>query len=155
MLYAKEIYNTQSNDTGYFLLYKVIGIVTVSLLVFLAARRIKYDLLLYVNATLSVMLILVTLLVSHEHILKYIFIFGGVVSTLYNITMNGLLLEVSGRGNRALYTGFTGAGNILPALFPLAGSWIINQYGFRLFFLIFMLIILLSFYFIHKLDCHK
>jgi len=155
MLYAKEIYNTQSNDTGYFLLYKVIGIVTVSLLVFLAARRIKYDLLLYVNATLSVMLILVTLLVSHEHILKYIFIFGGVVSTLYNITMNGLLLEVSGRGNRALYTGFTGAGNILPALFPLAGSWIINQYGFRPFFLIFMLIILSSFYFIHKLDCHK
>jgi len=155
MLYAKEIFNTQSYDTGNFLLYKVIGIVTVSILVFLIARRIKYDLLLYLNVALSVIIILATLLISHEIILKYIFVLGGVVITLYNITMNGLLLEVSDRRNRALYTGFAGAGHILPALFPLAGSWIINRYGFQPFFLLFLLIILSSLYFIPKIGCKK
>jgi len=155
MLYAKEIFNTQSSDTGNFLLYKVIGIVTVSMLVLFAARRIKYGLLLYLNVTLSVILILATLLISYEIMLRYIFIFGGVVVTLYNITMNGLLLEVSDRENRALYTGFAGAGHILPALFPLAGSWIINRYGFQPFFLLFMLIILSSLFFIPKIGCKK
>jgi MFS family permease len=69
--------------------------------------------------------------------------------------MNGLLLEVSGRENRALYTGFAGAGNILPAIFPLTGGLIINWFGFRPFFMMFMLIILLSVYFIRKIDCKK
>jgi len=155
ILYAKEIFNTQSSDIGSFLLFKVIGIVTVSMLIFLAANKVKYSLLLYLNVTLSVILILTTLLINYEAILKYVFIFGGVVVTLYNITMNGLLLEVSDRSNRALYTGFAGAGHILPALFPLAGSWIINRYGFQPFFLIFMLIILSSLFFIPKLDCKR
>jgi MFS family permease len=69
--------------------------------------------------------------------------------------MNGLLLEVSGRENRALYTGFAGAGNILPAIFPLTGGLIINRFGFRPFFLMFMLSVLISVYFIRKIDCKK
>jgi MFS family permease len=155
MFYAKETLNTQSNDTGYFLLYKVFGIVLVSLLVFFMAKKIKYNLLLYFNVILSFMLILITLLTRDEHILGYIFVLGGVVYSVYTITMNGLLLEVSGNENRALYTGFAGAGNILPALFPLAGGWIIGQCGFRVFFLLFLLIVSLSVYFIKKIDCKK
>ena len=155
MLYAKEIFNTQSSDTGNFLIYKVIGIVTVSMLVLFASRRIKYNMLLYLNVGLSAIIILATLLISQEAMLKYIFVFSGVVTTLYNITMNGLLLEVSDRSNRALYTGFTGAGHILPALFPLVGSWIINSFGFQPFFLLFILIILLSLFFIPRIGCNK
>lgn len=154
MFYAKETLNTQSNDTGYFLLYKVFGIVLVSLLVFFMAKKIKYNLLLYFNVILSFMLILITLLIRDEHSLRYIFVLGGVVFSV-TITMNGLLLEVSGNENRALYTGFAGAGNILPALFPLAGGWIIGHFGFRVFFLLFLLIVSLSVYFIKKIDCNK
>jgi MFS family permease len=155
MLYAKNTLNTQSIDTGYFLLFKVTGIVFISLLVLFTSKWIKYNPLLYINVILSLLVIIITLLIHDEHSLRYIFILGGVIYSLYSITMNGLLLEVSGRENRALYTGFAGAGNILPAIFPLTGGLIINWFGFRPFFMMFMLIILLSVYFIRKIDCKK
>jgi MFS family permease len=69
--------------------------------------------------------------------------------------MNGVLLEVSGTENRTLYTGIAGAGNILPALFPLLGGWIIKQFGFQPFFILYMVVILFSFYFIYNLKCKK
>jgi MFS family permease len=155
MFYAKETLNTQSADTGNFLLFKVIGVVSVSLLVFFIAKKIKYNSLLYFNVGLSLVLILTTLFISDEHSLRYLFVMGGVVFALYSITMNGLLLEVSGKENRAIYTGFAGAGNILPALFPLAGGWIIGQWGFTVFFIMFLLIVLSSVFFIRKIDCKK
>ena len=151
MLYAKETLNTQSQDTGNFLLYKVFGIVIISLMVFFSSKKIKYNPLLYVNVILSVVVITITLLVGDEHTLRYIFILGGIIYSLYSITMNGLLLEVSDKENRALYTGFAGAGNILPAISPLSGGLIINWLGFRPFFLLFMIIVLMSVYFIQKL----
>jgi MFS family permease len=81
------------------------------------------------------------------------FFIGGVIFATYSITMNGVLLEVSDTENRALYTGITGAGNILPAVFPLAGGWLITQFGFTSFFVLFVIIILLSLYFIFNLKC--
>jgi len=155
MLYAKETLNTQSNATGNFLLFKIIGVVTVSMLVFFVARQIKYNPLLYLNVMLSVTVIITTLFIHNEHTLRYIFILGGVIYSLYSITMNGLLLEVSGNENRALYTGFAGAGNILPALFPLAGGWIIGHWGYTVFFILFLLIVSSSCFFIRKIDCKK
>lgn len=155
MLYAKDVFDTQSSDTGNFLIFKVIGVVTVSMLVLASARRIKYNLLLYLNAGLSVGLVMLTLLAGSEAALKYIFILGGVVVTLYSITNSGLLLEISDRSNRAIYTGFAGAGHIVPALFPLAASWIIDRFGFQTFFMIFILIILPSIYFIFRVGCRK
>ncbi|MBN1983052.1 MAG: hypothetical protein JW795_16080, partial [Chitinivibrionales bacterium] len=79
----------------------------------------------------------------------------GIVNSLYLITMNGLLLEVSTHENRALYAGFAGAGNVLPAVFPLFGGWIIEQLGFRSFFIFFMLIVLSSSWFINKINCKE
>jgi MFS family permease len=155
MLYAKEIFYAQSSDTGYFLLYKIAGILLISLLVFYGARRIKYNALLYGNLALSVMLILVTLIIPDKITLRCIFIAGGMAYSLYTITMNGLLLEVSEIDNRALYTGFAGAGNILPAVFPLAGGWIISRFGFPAFFISSALYVSVSAYFIRKIDCKK
>ncbi|MBE0641728.1 MAG: MFS transporter, partial [Bacteroidales bacterium] len=68
---------------------------------------------------------------------------------------NGVLLEISGRENRALYTGFAGAGNILPALFPLLGAWIIHHWGFTAFALLFGFIVASALWFIRKIDCRK
>ncbi|MBN2214713.1 MAG: MFS transporter [Bacteroidales bacterium] len=155
MLYAKETLSTQSSDTGFFLLYKVIGVVTAGTLVFFLAKRLKYHPLLYLNVALSFMLILIVIFINNEITIRYIFVLGGVVNSLYVITMNGLLLEVSGNGNRALYAGFAGAGNILPAVFPLTGGWIIGRFGFQVFFILFILIVLSSALFIYKIDCDK
>jgi len=155
MLFAKEIFDSKSSDTGQFLLYKIAGILLISLLVFYGARRIKYNTLLYSNLGLSVMLILAILIVPDKITMRYIFLAGGMAYSLYTITMNGLLLEVSSNENRALYTGFAGAGNILPALFPLAGSWIITRFDFPAFLILSALYISLSAYFIKRIDCKK
>jgi MFS family permease len=155
ILYSKEIFNTQSSDTGFFLLFKVIGIVTVSMLVFVFSEKVRYTPLLYINAGLSVMLVLFTALADNPHSVRYIFIFGGVAFSLYTITMNGLLLEVSGKENRALYTGFAGAGYIIPAIFPLAGGWIISKAGYNAFFIMVIVIVVSSLFFIHKINCKK
>ncbi len=155
ILYAKENFQSQSNDTGIFLIYKVIGIVFVSLLVFLGAKKAKYNWLLYTNVLLSFTLALMAFLINDISSLKYIFVVGGIVYSLFTMSMSGLLLEISGNENRALYTGFAGAGNILPAIFPLIGGSIISRFGFQSFFILFMLIILSAAFFIFKIDCKK
>lgn len=155
ILYAKETFQTQSNDTGTFLIFKVIGIVFVSVLVLLGAKKLKYNVLLYSNVILSIALASMALFIQDVGMIKYIFIMGGVVYSLYTMSMSGLLLEVSGTENRALYTGFAGAGNILPAIFPLIGGSIINQFGYSAFFILFMIVILMTTFFIFKINCRK
>jgi len=155
ILYAKETFNTQSSDTGIFLIYKVVGIVFVSVLVLLGAKKVKYNLLLYSNVFLSLSLVALALFINDGSLVKYIFVLGGIVFSLFTMSMNGLLLEVSGNENRALYTGFAGAGNILPAIFPLIGGAVISQFGFQSFFILFMVIIAMATFFIFKIDCKK
>jgi len=155
ILYAKKIFNTDSSDTGSFLLFKVIGVVIVSIMVLLVAKKIKYKWLLYSNVLLSLFLSIIVIYIDNTSTLKYLFILGGVIYSLYSITMNGLLLEVSGNQNRALYAGFAGAGNIIPAVFPLAAGWIISRFGFQAFFGLFMFIVSFAIYFIYKIDCKK
>jgi len=155
ILYAKRTFNTGSDDTGAFLLFKVAGLVIVGLLVLLLAGKTRYKPMLYANAAFSVSLAFITSLASDPLVLRLIFFIGGVVYSLYYITMNGLLLEISSHHNRAIYTGFLGAGSILPMLFPFFGGWVIKLFGFQPFFLLFALIVSSSFYFIMKIDCKK
>ncbi|MGB5436924.1 MAG: MFS transporter [Maribacter sp.] len=155
ILYAKEMYKTDGGDTGSFLLYKIIGSVVTGFVLFLLARRYKYRYLLYGGAALAFALPLFILLSSTMPSFIFIFFIGGIIYTAYTIAMNGVLLEVSGTENRTLYTGITGVGNILPALFPLVGGWIIKSFGFQPFFILYMAIILSSLFFIYRLGCEK
>ncbi|PWE00705.1 MFS transporter [Marinilabilia rubra] len=155
ILYGKDILGTEAADTGNFLVFKVIGIVLVSVLIAFGANRVKYNFLLYGNVLLSVFMAVFTLFSNNAFMLQYVFLIGGIVFALYNITMNGLLLEVSGRENRALYAGISGGGNVLPVIFPLVGGWIIDQFGFSLFVGLFIFFSLCSIYFIYKIDCRK
>ncbi len=155
ILYAKEFYQTDGADTGSFLLYKIIGSVITGLILFFMAKRYKYRYLLYGSAILAFSLPLLILLSPEMPSFILIFFIGGIIYTAYTISMNGVLLEVSGTENRTLYTGITGIGNILPALFPVAGGWMISQFGFQFFFILFMTIILCSLFFIYKLNCKE
>lgn len=155
VLYAKQNFDVQSQQIGNFLLFKIIGIVFVSFLVFLGARKARYNWMLYTNVALSVLMALLAYIISDFTTLKYIFILGGIVYSLYSISMNGVLLEVSGHENRAIYAGFAGAGNLLPALFPLLGGAIIQQFGFQVFFGLYALVVLSALFFIYKIDCRK
>jgi hypothetical protein len=155
VLYGKDYLDAGSASTGNFLLYKVIGIVAVSLLVAVGAKKMRYNYMLYGNVVLSVFMAVLTLLSKDLASLYYVFLIGGVVFSLFNITMNGVLLEVSGKENRAIYAGITGAGNILPVLFPLFSGWMIDLLGFQSFVGLFVFFSLMSVYFIYKIDCDK
>lgn len=155
ILYAKTDFGLQSSGTGNYLLLKVMGGVLTGLLLFIFSGKYKYRLLLYVNGILA--LIIPMIVIFWPGILSFHFVFflGGIIFATYSISLNGVLLEVSGTSNRALYTGIAGAGNILPAVFPLLGGWIIKQFGFLPYFVLFMVVISASFYFIYRLRCKK
>jgi len=155
ILYGKEVLHTESSATGWFLLFKIVGSVLTGFILFLLAGKYKYRNLLYGSAAFSVMMPLLLFIPFQMPALVTIFVVGGVVFTAYSISMNGVLLEISGTTNRALYTGIAGAGNILPAVFPLLGGWIIKSYGYEPFFMLYSLTILSSLYFIYKLNCKK
>jgi len=155
ILYGKEVLHTESSATGWFLLFKIVGSVLTGFILFLLAGKYKYRNLLYGSAVFSVMMPLLLFIPFQMPALVTIFVVGGVVFTAYSISMNGVLLEISGTTNRALYTGIAGAGNILPAVFPLLGGWIIKSYGYEPFFILYSLTILSSLYFIYKLNCKK
>jgi MFS family permease len=155
ILYAKEHQVFDSSDTGVFLLFKVVGSVVTGFILFLLAGKYKYRYLLYGSATLALLVSMLLLLQIEIPSLAIIFFIGGIMYTGYSISMNGVLLEVSGVTNRTLYTGIAGAGNILPAIFPLFSGWLIKHYGFQPFFVVFIIIILISLFFIYKLNCRK
>lgn len=155
ILYAKDIYGTESSDTAFFLISKVLGSVAVSMLVFAFRKHVRYRYLLYSNVILALVMPLLIMLPGGRPSFFPVFIIGGVVYAMYSIAMNGVLLEVSGNDNRALYAGFAGAGNIIPALFPIVGGWLISQFGFTIFFSLFMAIVLFSLFFVYKINCQK
>ncbi|MEA3445558.1 MAG: MFS transporter [Bacteroidota bacterium] len=155
ILYAKQLFKTGAADTGMFLLFKIIGVVLVSIMVLISAKITRYKYLLYLNVGLSLLLAILTISISDAVSLRYIFVIGGIVYSLYSISMNGVMLEISGHSNRALYAGFSGAGNIMPMLFPLLGGFIIEQFGFQSFFVLYMIIVSMALFFIFKIDCKK
>ncbi|PLX07398.1 MAG: MFS transporter [Marinilabiliales bacterium] len=153
MLYAKDVFHTDSSQTGSFLLFKVLGVVSVSVLVLLFNKKIKYSFLLYANTIISLILVALTFFISDVSYFKFLFLLGGISVSLYMITLNGVLLEISGNENRALYAGFAGAGNIIPFIFPLIAGAIIKDMGFETFFIIFAVMLSFSAFFIYRMKC--
>jgi len=155
ILYAKKIYSASSEDIGNFLLLKVIGCVLTGSVLFYYSKKVKYQYMLYITSILAMLIPLFILTLPGSLLFPYIFLAGGIVFTIHNIAMSGILLEVTTTENRALYTGLSGAGSILPVIFPFLGGWIITEFGFNLFFVLFIAVIFLSFHFIYKIDCKK
>jgi len=154
-LYAKTVFDAGSHQIGNFLLLKVIGIVITGSIIFYYSKKVKYKYLLYIVSTLAVLTPLSILMLPGATLFPYIFLVGGVVFSIQSISISGILLEVTTNENRALYTGLTGAGSILPVIFSLLGGWIITEFGFALFFMLFILVILLSFFFIYRINCEN
>jgi MFS family permease len=154
-LYAKTEFDAGSYQIGNFLLLKVIGIVVTGSIIFHYSKTVKYKYLLYIASTLAVLIPLFIIMLPGATLFPYIFLAGGVVFSIQSISISGMLLEVTTNENRALYTGLTGAGSILPIIFSVLGGLIITEFGFTLFFMLFILVILLSFFFINKIDCEN
>lgn len=155
ILYAKENFQVGSSEIGGFLIFKVTGVVVTGMLLFFLSKKIRYRYLLYSSVLLALFIPLFVMALNSASGFFCVFIAGGIVYSLYSISINGVLLEVSDKQNRALYTGIAGAGSIVPTLFPISAGWIIEAYGFNIFFIIFMAVVTSSIFFIYKLHCTK
>lgn len=155
ILYAKEMYSISNSDVGTFLILKVLAGVISGTFLFYFSKRIKYTPLLYATSFIALLIPFTLLISSNPAMLGLYFFIGGVMYTFYKVAIEGVLLEISDHKNRTIYIGMVGAGNILPAIFPIFGGWLIPNYGFSYFFLLFSIIILFSIYFIKCLKCKK
>ncbi len=156
VLYARMNSPTQDISVGSMLLTKVFGAVITGAVLYYFSKRFKYGKLLHIAVVMALFLPLLALLSSNNPLLfMSVFFIGGVLITIYIVSMGGILLEISTRKNRALYAGAAGAGSIIPAIFSMIGGWVIHTYGFNAFFIIFALIITSSLVFIRKLNCRR
>ena len=155
ILYGKEMFGITTNDVGYYLILKVIAGVVVGSVLFYYSKRVKYSTILYSTTVISLIIPILLLINKTSAYFGAYFFLGGVIYTLYKVSIEGILLEVSDHKNRTIDIGIVGAGSILPVLFPIFGGWLIPNYGFKVFFALFSIIILFSFVFIRKLNCKK
>jgi MFS-type transporter involved in bile tolerance (Atg22 family) len=155
MLYSKENYNIGNTQVGQYLIYKVSAGVLAGLVVYYFSKRFKYKTLLYSIALMAILVPVHLMFMGNESIFPLYFFIGGLIFTFYKVAMEGILLEVSTNENRAIYAGLSGAGYIVPVVFPIAGGWLISSFGFTAFFFVFILIVLLSIIFTWRIDCRK
>jgi len=155
ILYANRIFSADSQNIGNFLILKVIGGILAGSILFYYSGKIKYQFMLYTTTVIGILIPFFILLLPGATLFPYIFLAGGISFTIHRISISGILLEVTTNENRALYTGLSGAGSILPVVFPFVGGWIITEFGFNLFFILFSTIMVTSFYFIYSINCQK
>lgn len=155
ILYAKQSFGADTHNIGNYLLLKVIGGVVTGSIMFYYAKKLRYHYLLYITTFLAILIPILLLIFPGAILFPYIFLGGGIIYAFHRVVISGILLEVTTNKNRALYTGLTGAGNILPIIFPLIGGWLIDRFGFQSFFLIVVVLIFSSLYFIYRLNCQK
>jgi len=96
-------------------------------------------------------------LIFYDNIIIYqlIFVLAGVFMATFRIAKSGILIEISNNENRATYTGISGAGSILPTIFPLVIGALIPLIGFTFSFILITLLIASSLFFVRKLDCKQ
>ena len=155
LLYSKETYAIGNEQVGNYLLFKVFAGVIVGSILFYYAKKIRYNSFIYAIASISMLIPLAIMLINTGSMFGIYFFAGGIAYTFYKVAMEGVLLEVSTDQNRTIYAGLSGAGSLLPAVFPIIAGTIIEGFGFYAFFVIYIIIISISFYLIPRLNCQK
>ncbi len=153
ILFAKNNLSAANQSVGNFLLLKVTGSVIAGALLFIFAKKLRYQFLLYINAIAAIIISLAVIILPQALLFPYIFLPAGLIFAFYRMSIGGVLLEVTNSKNRALYTGITGAGNIIPGIYPIFGGWLVAAYGFSAFFSLTIIFLLISIYFVHQLNC--
>lgn len=154
ILLAKDQFGLSGGAVGNYLVFRVVGMLLISLILFYFSQKRGYKGILRSGIVLGIILPPLTLLLSEfAGIYQFIFIISGAYFSIYKITISGILVEISNEDNRALYAGISGAGNILPVLFPLVAGSLISVFGYTAVFIFVSLAILLIFPLVGKLDC--
>ncbi len=154
ILFAKQNFELSYNLIGNILIFKITGMLITGFILYKKSHNFDYKRLLYFSLVIGAIIPLSSLIFSHSLLMfKINFFISGIFITSYGISKSGILVEISDNENRAVYTGISGAGNILPTIFPLAAGLLISLLGYTATFILVSMIISSSFIFITKLDC--
>ncbi len=154
ILLAKDNFDLSYKLIGNFLLFRIIGMLLVSTIFYKLSSKIGYKLLLIIAIIIGSSIPIFALTLSDNQLFyQYIFILSGIFVSMFKISNNGILLEISTNENRTMYAGISGAGKIFSTIFPLLAGLLIFYIGFTVVFIIVSIIILLSFFFVNQLNC--
>jgi len=154
ILLAKDNFDLSYKLIGNFLLFRIIGMLLISTIFYKLSSKIGYKLLLIIAIIIGSSIPIFALTLSDNQLFyQYIFILSGIFVSLFKISNNGILLEISTNENRTMYAGISGAGKIFSTIFPLLAGLLIFYIGFTVVFIIVSIIILLSFFFVNQLNC--
>jgi len=154
ILLAKENLDLSYKLIGNFLIFRISGMLFISTVFYRFSKKINYKTLLTVAIVIgSIIPVLALGLRENEFYFQFIFILSGIFVSLFKISNNGILLEISTSENRTIYAGIAGAGKIFSTVFPLIIGLLIFFIGFKIVFIIVTVIMLLSYLFVRKLNC--
>jgi len=154
VLFAQKNFGLSYNLIGNFLLFNTFGMLSAGLFLFKFSNKFTYKTLLKYNIFLSASLPIAALMLSRiQFVYQFIFILSGIFITVYQVAINGLLLEISNKKNRITYTGISGTGSLTILLFPVLAGFLISNLGYLLVFIAVSIIILSGYIFVMKLQC--
>ncbi len=154
ILYAKNNFDFSFNLIGNILLFKVVGMLSASLVLYKRSHKFHYKNLLYFSLVCGTSLPVLSLVFRNNQLAyQLLFLLSGVFVTAFRIARSGILVEISTNENRATYAGISGAGSILPAVFPLAAGVMISVLDYSYTFAIVSLLAAVSVIFVKKLKC--
>ena len=156
ILLAKENFDLSYELIGNFLLFRITGMLLASIIFYKLSTKIDYKTLLIIAIIIGSTIPVFALSLSYnQHLYQFIFILSGIFVSLFKISNNCILLEISTNENRTIYAGISGAGKIFSTIFPLLAGLLIFYIGFTAVFIIVSLIILLSYFFVNQLNLKK
>ncbi len=154
--YAKKNFGLTSSDTGNFLLLQVAGMIISTLIYRFTSKGQSYKGILSVFIVSGALLPVLALLFSGNRTLYLLlFLLSGVVLAARQISLPGILLEISNDENRAIYTGLSGLGSLAVMIYPVFAGFIVQKLGYSAIFILTGILVLSSFYFSGKISCDR
>jgi len=156
ILFAKDSFDLSYELIGNILLFRISGMLFASLAYFKLSKFINYKGLLTIAVFIGIAIPILALLLSNSQFyFQFIFILSGIFVSIFKMSNSGILLEISTNDNRAIYAGISGAGKIFTMIFPLIAGVLIYYIGFNAVFIFVSATIVVSYFFVRKLNCGK
>lgn len=156
ILYGQTRFTVDGSLTGTFLLVQMAGALATNLVLSFFSKHKGYRSLIYLFVVSSAAAPLAALLLPPDPAwYAAVFLFGGIAHTLSQIISTGVLLEISSDGNRALYTGLSGAGSIMQVLYPMVFGLLVPLFGYTALLGMTVLYLLLGMVAARKIKCES
>lgn len=154
ILFAKDNFELTDKMIGNFLVFRITGMVVSGMVFYRFADKINYKFMIKSASVVGALIPVASLfLIQFELYYQFLFLLSGFFVSVYKISKSGILVEISNSENRAIYTGISGAGDIVSMIFPLIAGALIALIGFSIVFVSVSVIVMLGFFIAIKLDC--